>query len=150
MTPTIISGFLTYTLITALTPGPNNILALSSVNQYGFRNSLRTLAGMSAGFLALMLVCGAFTFSLISILPSATRWLVWAGAAYILWLAWRIANGLAPIFPDTFYRFTHYWFAAADIPVANDIPVHCADAIRCNVRRPPQGSLPLLTRQVLA
>ncbi|MEH3296026.1 hypothetical protein POW16_23310, partial [Raoultella planticola] len=25
--------------------------------------------------------------------------------------------GLAPIFPDTFYRFTHYWFAAADIPV---------------------------------
>ncbi|WP_269563036.1 hypothetical protein, partial [Klebsiella oxytoca] len=30
--------------------------------------------------------------------------------------------GLAPIFPDTFYRFTHYWFAAADIPVANDIP----------------------------
>lgn len=57
---------------------------------------------------------------------------------------------LAPIFPDTFYRLTHYWFAAADIPVANDIPVHCADAIRCNVRRPPQGSLPLLTRQVLA
>ncbi|MDU7346531.1 MAG: hypothetical protein E7L23_13775, partial [Klebsiella grimontii] len=31
---------------------------------------------------------------------------------------------LAPIFPDTFYRLTHYWFAAADIPVANDIPVH--------------------------
>ncbi len=59
-------------------------------------------------------------------------------------------RGLAPIFPDTFYRLTHYWFAAADIPVANDIPVHCADAIRCNVRRPPQGSLPLLTRQVLA
>lgn len=61
-----------------------------------------------------------------------------------------ILSGLAPIFPDTFYRLTHYWFAAADIPVANDIPVHCADAIRCNVRRPPQGSLPLLTRQVLA
>ena len=58
--------------------------------------------------------------------------------------------GLAPIFPDTFYRLTHYWFAAADIPVANDIPVHCADAIRCNVRRPPQGSLPLLTRRASA
>ncbi|MDD7997515.1 cysteine/O-acetylserine transporter [Kosakonia radicincitans] len=92
MTPTIISGFLTYTLITALTPGPNNILALSSVNQYGFRRSLRTLAGMSAGFLVLMLACGFLTYSLISILPSATRWLVWAGAAYILWLAWKIAN----------------------------------------------------------
>lgn len=59
-------------------------------------------------------------------------------------------GGLAPIFPYTFYHLTHYWFAAADIPVANDTPVHYADAIRCNVRRPPQGSLPLLTRRVSA
>ncbi|MCU2349581.1 hypothetical protein N8Q82_26925, partial [Enterobacter roggenkampii] len=43
-------------------------------------------------------------------------------------------SGLAPIFPYTFYHLTHYWFAAADIPVANDTPVHYADAIRCNVR----------------
>ncbi|SUX74200.1 protease 2 [Citrobacter freundii] len=59
-------------------------------------------------------------------------------------------GGLAPIFPYTFYHLTHYWFAAADIPVANDTPVHYADAIRCNVRRPPRGSLPLLTRRVSA
>ena len=58
--------------------------------------------------------------------------------------------GLAPIFPYTFYHLTHDWFVAADIPVGNDIPVHYADAIRCNVRRPPQGSLPLLTRRVSA
>ena len=61
-----------------------------------------------------------------------------------------VPTGLAPIFPYTFYHLTHYWFAAADIPVANDTPVHYADAIRCNVRRPPQGSLPLLTRRVSA
>lgn len=60
------------------------------------------------------------------------------------------AIGLAPIFPYTFYHLTHDWFVAADIPVANDTPVHYADAIRCNVRRPPQGSLPLLTRRVSA
>ncbi|MEB2754341.1 hypothetical protein VC154_24205, partial [Citrobacter freundii] len=28
-----------------------------------------------------------------------------------------ISAGLAPIFPYTFYHLTHYWFAAADIPV---------------------------------
>ncbi|WP_218832466.1 hypothetical protein, partial [Hafnia paralvei] len=43
-------------------------------------------------------------------------------------------RGLAPIFPYTFYHLTHDWFVAADIPVANDTPVHYADAIRCNVR----------------
>ena len=62
----------------------------------------------------------------------------------------RGVHGLAPIFPYTFYHLTHDWFVAADIPVGNDIPVHYADAIRCNVRRPPQGSLPLLTRRASA
>ncbi|MGS3913988.1 hypothetical protein ACEWJU_25005, partial [Escherichia coli] len=38
--------------------------------------------------------------------------------------------GFAPIFPDTCYHLTHYWPAAADIPVASDNPVHYADAIR--------------------
>ncbi len=96
MTPTIITGFLTYTLITAMTPGPNNILALSSVNQHGLRRSLRVLAGMNAGFLIIMLLCAIFTFTLISLLPSINGWLTWAGAAYILWLAWRIANSKPP------------------------------------------------------
>ncbi|WP_337082213.1 hypothetical protein, partial [Escherichia coli] len=35
--------------------------------------------------------------------------------------------GFAPIFPDTCYHLTHYWPAAADIPVASDNPVHYAD-----------------------
>jgi len=110
VTPTIISGFLTYTLITALTPGPNNILALSSVNQHGFRRSLRVLAGMSAGFLVLMLVCGIFTYTLISVLPSLTNWLVWIGAAYILWLAWKIANS-SPAADDSSERPLSFWLS---------------------------------------
>ena len=51
MTPTLLSAFWTYTLITAMTPGPNNILALSSATSHGFRQSTRVLAGMSLGFL---------------------------------------------------------------------------------------------------
>ncbi|MCL7056234.1 hypothetical protein MWK15_20315, partial [Escherichia coli] len=45
-------------------------------------------------------------------------------------------GGFAPIFPDTCYHLTHYWPAAADIPVASDNPVHYADAIRSNARTP--------------
>ena len=57
-------------------------------------------------------------------------------------------NGFAPIFPDTCYHLTHYWPAAADIPVASDNPVHYAGAIRYNARTPLQGSLLPLTRLV--
>ena len=59
-----------------------------------------------------------------------------------------LAIGFAPIFPDTCYHLTHYWPAAADIPVESDNPVHYADAIRYNARTPLQGSLLPLTRLV--
>ncbi len=59
-----------------------------------------------------------------------------------------VLYGFAPIFPDTCYHLTHYWPAAADIPVASDNPVHYADAIRYNARTPLQGSLLPLTRLV--
>ncbi|MEX5360188.1 hypothetical protein, partial [Klebsiella pneumoniae] len=44
----------------------------------------------------------------------------------------KLYLGFAPIFPDTCYHLTHYWPAAADIPVASDNPAHYADAIRYN------------------
>ena len=59
-------------------------------------------------------------------------------------------SGFAPIFPDTCYHLTHYWLAAADIPVASDNPVHYADAIRYNARTPLEGSLLPFTRLVWA
>lgn len=92
MTPTLLSAFWTYTLITAMTPGPNNILALSSATTHGFRQSTRVLAGMSLGFLIVMLLCAGISFSLAVIDPAAVHLLSWAGAAYIVWLAWKIAT----------------------------------------------------------
>ncbi len=92
MTPTLLSAFWTYTLITAMTPGPNNILALSSTTSHGFRQSTRVLAGMSLGFLIVMLLCAGISFSLAVIDPAAVHLLSWAGAAYIVWLAWKIAT----------------------------------------------------------
>ncbi len=66
------------------------------------------------------------------------------------YLAGISKSGFAPIFPDTCYHLTHYWPAAADIPVASDNPAHYADAIRYNARTPLQGSLLPLTRLVWA
>jgi len=92
MSLSIAGAFLAYTFITALTPGPNNILALSSVHTHGFRKSLRLLAGMGAGFLIIMLLCALFTVAITRTLPSVTHWLTWSGVVYILWLALKIAR----------------------------------------------------------
>lgn len=91
MTTTLFSAFWTYTLITALTPGPNNILALSAVTNHGLRRSTRVLAGMSLGFLIVMLLCAGIAWSIAALDPALTRVLSWIGAAYILWLAVKVA-----------------------------------------------------------
>ena len=90
------SAFWTYTLITALTPGPNNILALSTVTSHGLRQSTQVLAGMSLGFLIIMLLCAGIAFSLVSLDPRFTHVLSWVGAVYILWLALKIATSQPP------------------------------------------------------
>jgi cysteine/O-acetylserine efflux protein len=90
------SAFWTYTLITALTPGPNNILALSTVTGHGLRQSSRVLAGMSLGFLIIMLLCAGIAFSLVSLNPRFTRVLGGIGGIYILWLALKIVTSQPP------------------------------------------------------
>lgn len=90
MTVSLLTSCLTYSAIMSFTPGPNNIMALSSSTQYGVRRSVPFLAGMCAGLSAMMLSCAVFTLSLARLLPDIMGWLTFVGAAYILWLAWRI------------------------------------------------------------
>lgn len=89
----VFCSFLSYALIAAVTPGPNNILALSSAAAHGLRRSAPLLAGMSAGFLAVMLLCGGAALALARALPGLAAWMIWPGAVYILWLAWRMVAG---------------------------------------------------------
>lgn len=114
MTPTLLSAFWTYTLITAMTPGPNNILALSSATSHGFRQSTRVLAGMSLGFLIVMLLCAGISFSLAVIDPAAVHLLSWrqrfAGDDWDVWQCVLGAGGasvsaiVSPVWSPVKYR----------------------------------------------
>jgi cysteine/O-acetylserine efflux protein len=88
----IYTAFFTYVIITSITPGPNNILALSVATQHGLQRSTKVISGMFCGYIVLMLLCGLFTYYMVSLLPVITPWLTWVGAAYIVWLAWGIAT----------------------------------------------------------
>ena len=81
------TAFLTYALVMAITPGPNNILTLSCVGRHGLRGSSRLIWGVSGGFVVVMLLSGLFSLTLSRALPAVMPWLVWLGAGYILWLA---------------------------------------------------------------
>lgn len=83
-------SFLSYIFITAYTPGPNNIMALSSSSRLGFRKSLPVLFGMTLGFTAVMILCTVFSAGLFALIPRIKPVMLVLGAGYMLYLAWKI------------------------------------------------------------
>lgn len=84
------SAFLSYVIISTFTPGPNNIMSMSNASQYGFKRSLPFNFGVFAGFFIIMSLSSFFSVTLFNLIPTIKPIMVYIGAAYILWLAWKI------------------------------------------------------------
>ena len=81
--------FLTYAAITAVTPGPNNILSMSNGSRKGFVGALPFNLGIWVGFTAVMILCTAFCGALSALIPRIKLPMLLAGAAYMVYLAWE-------------------------------------------------------------
>ena len=78
-----------YACATTFSPGPNNILLLSSTSRYGFRKCCPLIFGIWTGLLTVMLICGFGCAGLGALVPQIVPAAKYAGAAYILYLACR-------------------------------------------------------------
>jgi threonine/homoserine/homoserine lactone efflux protein len=92
MTLEIILTFAAYAFVTSITPGPNNTMLLASGVNHGFVRTIPHILGVSLGFGVMVFAVGSGLGSLFLAFPVLHTVLRWAGAAYLLWLAWKIAN----------------------------------------------------------
>jgi threonine/homoserine/homoserine lactone efflux protein len=76
-------------LFVSLTPGPNMVYLLSRTLCQGRRAGLVSLLGVIVGFLAHLFAAAAGLTALFMAIPLAYELLKWAGAAYLLWMAWQ-------------------------------------------------------------
>ena len=74
---------------TTFSPGPNNILLLSSTSTHGFRKCMPLIFGIWTGLLTVMLICGFGCAFLGELVPQIVPVAKYVGAAYILYLAWK-------------------------------------------------------------
>ena len=81
---------ISYILISTFTPGPSNVTSASMGVLHGYRNTLRLQFGLATGVLIVMFVSGSISTALLSIFPVLEPVLRFAGAAYILYLAYGI------------------------------------------------------------
>lgn len=80
-----------FSFVSSITPGPNNIMLLASGVNYGFYRTLPHMVGVVGGF-GILLGCVGFGLGqLLTYFPFAYTVLKFTGAAYLIYLAYKIA-----------------------------------------------------------
>jgi threonine/homoserine/homoserine lactone efflux protein len=102
-----------FATVATVTPGPNNIMVTASGSAFGFRRSLPHLLGITLGFPLVLLAVGLGLGEIFQTYPQIHLVLKYAGAAYLLYLAWRIAQAGRPDTGDTKARPLSFLEAAA-------------------------------------
>jgi threonine/homoserine/homoserine lactone efflux protein len=84
--------FLIFSLVAAITPGPSNVMITATGSAAGIVRGLPCVFGSAAGMASLMFTAALGLGQLILGHPEILRVMNWCGAAFLLWLAWKIAN----------------------------------------------------------
>ena len=77
---------------TTVTPGPNNIMIMTSGLNYGVKNSIPHLLGICFGFPAMVIMVGLGFSVVFEMYPLIHEVIKVIGIAYLLYLAWLIAS----------------------------------------------------------
>ena len=80
-----------FALAASISPGPVNIVALSSGAQYGFRPAMRHVTGATVGFTLLLILIGMGLNKLLANWPWLTDTIRLSGVAFLLCMAYRLA-----------------------------------------------------------
>jgi threonine/homoserine/homoserine lactone efflux protein len=86
------AAFLVFALVAAITPGPSNTMIVATASAAGLWRGLPCVLGASAGMGTLFFCSALGLGQLVIAQPMILRALNWGGAAFLLWLAWKIAN----------------------------------------------------------
>ena len=97
MSPDVFIAILGFAAASSITPGPNNLLVMTSGLNHGVAASLPLVAGISFGFSFMVLAVGFGLGAVIQTHPGLHTATKAAGLCYMLWLAWKVATA-----PTTF------------------------------------------------
>ena len=84
-------ALLAYAFVTSITPGPNNLMLLTSGVNFGFTRTIPHMLGVGIGFMVMLLAVGLGISAVLAAFPVLHTGLKVAGAVYLLYLSWKIA-----------------------------------------------------------
>ncbi len=96
MTYELLTALFTFALVTVITPGPNNLMLMASGANFGFRRTLPHMLGIGIGFPTMIFLVGIGVMQVFDRWPLSYTFLKIFSVAYLLYLAWKIANAAPP------------------------------------------------------
>jgi threonine/homoserine/homoserine lactone efflux protein len=99
MSHSLLIAFVIFAVVMFFTPGPNNIMLLSSGLTYGFRRTVPHIAGITIGFAFMVGAVGVGLGAIFIAYPVLQTILKYLGVAYLVYLAAVIAMS-EPVAPD--------------------------------------------------
>jgi threonine/homoserine/homoserine lactone efflux protein len=105
-------AFVLFAAVMFFTPGPNNIMVMSSGLTYGFRRTLPHIAGVVIGFAFMVGAVGLGFGTVFIAFPVLQTILKYAGAAYLVYLAVMIAISGPPKPGEAGRRPLTFWQGA--------------------------------------
>jgi len=85
-----------FVVVSSCTPGPNNLMVLTSGANFGIGRTLPHILGIAFGFPVMILAVGLGLGFVFDAYPVVHTVLKYATFAYLLWLAWQIASAGRP------------------------------------------------------
>lgn len=102
-----------FALASSISPGPVNVVALSAGAQHGFAASLRHVSGATVGFTLLLLLIGLGLHELLVHFPNLISIVKWAGVAFLLYMACKLAFDDGQLGADKLSRGPSFAYGAA-------------------------------------
>ncbi len=94
---TMLVSITSFTLAGVMTPGPNNIMLLTSGLTFGYKKTIPHMLGVALGFSLMVIGVGLGIGAVFELFPALFTILKVVGISYLLWMAWHIANAKGDI-----------------------------------------------------
>ena len=92
MSAQLMTAFLLFAVSISMTPGAGNIALIGLSSRYGVSATLPFIVGNAVGVIAILAGASVGLAGLLALYPTLYLALKWLGAAYLLYMAWGIAN----------------------------------------------------------
>jgi len=92
MTLEILLALMAFAFVGSVTPGPNNLMLMTSGANFGVRRTIPHFLGIVFGWMLMVVLVGTGLLQVFETVPLAYEVLRWFSIGYLVYLAWKIAG----------------------------------------------------------